>query len=96
MNTGSWKLSFCICDRFSDTGVTVAASLTLKQEPIIRDIIIGEVHKFINFIDLEYYDNTCCARVAAPHKYLPVKGLIGSVVISTLAYPCDQKEKVLF
>jgi len=54
MNTGSWKLSLCICDRFSDAGVTAAASLTLKQEPIIRDIIIGEVHEFINLIDLEY------------------------------------------
>ena len=54
MNTGFWKLSLCICDRFSDTGVTMTASLTLKQEPIIRDIFIGEVHKFINVIDLEY------------------------------------------
>jgi len=54
MNTGSWKLSLYICDRFSDTGVTVAASLTLKQEPIMRDIIIGDIHKFTNLIDLEY------------------------------------------
>jgi hypothetical protein len=54
MNTGSWKLLLCIYDRFSDTGLTVAASLTLKQEPIIRDIVIGEVHKFIKLIDLEY------------------------------------------
>jgi len=32
----------------------LAASLTLKQEPIIRDIIIDEVYKFTNLIDREY------------------------------------------
>ena len=42
----------CIFEKFSDTGVTVAASLTLKQQPVIRDRIIGEVNKFINLIDL--------------------------------------------
>ena len=54
MITGSWKLSLCICDRFSDTGVTVAASLTLKHEPLTRDIIIGEVYEVTNLIDCEY------------------------------------------